>query len=251
MLHSVALISAVEQGDSAMALSLVAEVVSNSCDPMNHRPSSSSVHGTVQARALEWVAMPSSRGSSRPRPPALQADASPSSHRGSIPSAAASLLSRVRLCDPVACSPPGSSVRGILQARRLEWGATAFSSAMYTYIPSWGFLPPHPAPPLVITGQGAELPGYSALPISWLFSMQLVYRRRCYSPNLSLLLCPSLCSQVRSILTCRGSYNHHQEYFNYIYIYIYICTFEGCYIMNKTNLPFDLSLYFTFSVALP
>ena len=25
------------------------------------------------------------------------------------------------LCDPVDCSPPGSSVRGILQARRLEW----------------------------------------------------------------------------------------------------------------------------------
>ena len=25
------------------------------------------------------------------------------------------------LCDPVDCSPPGSSVRGILQARILEW----------------------------------------------------------------------------------------------------------------------------------
>ena len=27
------------------------------------------------------------------------------------------------LCDPVDCSPPGSSVHGILQARILEWGA--------------------------------------------------------------------------------------------------------------------------------
>jgi len=27
------------------------------------------------------------------------------------------------LCDPVDCSPPGSSVRGILQARILEWVA--------------------------------------------------------------------------------------------------------------------------------
>ena len=27
------------------------------------------------------------------------------------------------LCDPVDCSPPGSSVHGILQARRLEWVA--------------------------------------------------------------------------------------------------------------------------------
>ena len=27
------------------------------------------------------------------------------------------------LCDPVDCSPPGSSVRGILQVRTLEWVA--------------------------------------------------------------------------------------------------------------------------------
>ena len=31
------------------------------------------------------------------------------------------------LCDPVDCSPPGSSVHGILQARVLEWGAISFS----------------------------------------------------------------------------------------------------------------------------
>ena len=31
------------------------------------------------------------------------------------------------LCDPTDCSPPGSSVHGIFQARVLEWGATAFS----------------------------------------------------------------------------------------------------------------------------
>ena len=30
-------------------------------------------------------------------------------------------------CDPVDCSPPGSSVHGILQARTLEWGAISFS----------------------------------------------------------------------------------------------------------------------------
>ena len=33
------------------------------------------------------------------------------------------------LCDPVDCSPPGSSVHGILQARTLEWGAISFSRA--------------------------------------------------------------------------------------------------------------------------
>ena len=31
------------------------------------------------------------------------------------------------LSDPMACNLPGSSIRGIFQARVLEWGATAFS----------------------------------------------------------------------------------------------------------------------------
>ena len=37
------------------------------CDPMDCTPPGSSVHGISQARTLEWTAMPSSRGSSRPR----------------------------------------------------------------------------------------------------------------------------------------------------------------------------------------
>ena len=37
------------------------------CDPMDHSPPGSSVHGDSQARILEWVAMPSSRGSSQSR----------------------------------------------------------------------------------------------------------------------------------------------------------------------------------------
>ena len=36
-------------------------------DPVDCSPPGSSVHGTLQARILEWVAMPSSRGSSWPR----------------------------------------------------------------------------------------------------------------------------------------------------------------------------------------
>ena len=31
------------------------------------------------------------------------------------------------LCDPMDCSPPGSSIHGIFQARVLGWGAIAFS----------------------------------------------------------------------------------------------------------------------------
>ena len=37
------------------------------CDPVYCGLPGSSVHGILQARILEWVAMPSSRGSSRPR----------------------------------------------------------------------------------------------------------------------------------------------------------------------------------------
>ena len=36
-------------------------------DPMDYCPPGSSAHGILQARILEWVARPSSRGSSRPR----------------------------------------------------------------------------------------------------------------------------------------------------------------------------------------
>ena len=39
----------------------------NLCNPVNCSPQSSSVLGISQARILEWVSMPFSRGSSRPR----------------------------------------------------------------------------------------------------------------------------------------------------------------------------------------
>ena len=34
------------------------------CDPVDHNPSGSSVHGILQAKILEWIAIPFSRGSS-------------------------------------------------------------------------------------------------------------------------------------------------------------------------------------------
>ena len=40
--------------------------------------------------------------------------------------AAKSLQSCPTLCDPIDGSPPGSPVRGILQARTLEWVAIVF-----------------------------------------------------------------------------------------------------------------------------
>ena len=46
---------------------LVSQSCLTLCDPMNCSPPGSSVHGFLQARILEWVAIPFSRGSSPPR----------------------------------------------------------------------------------------------------------------------------------------------------------------------------------------
>ena len=45
--------------------------------------------------------------------------------------AAKSLQSCPTLCDPMDCSLPGSSTRGIFQERVLEWGAIALSAAVH------------------------------------------------------------------------------------------------------------------------
>ena len=96
-----------------------------------------SVHGIFQARILEWVAMPSSRGSSQPRG---QTRISHIVGRwftiwatrevyAVAAAAAKSLQSYPTLCEPIDGSPPGSPVPGILQARTLEWVAISFSNA--------------------------------------------------------------------------------------------------------------------------
>ena len=58
------------------------------CFPTDYSLPGSSTHGILQARILEWVAIPFSRGSSNPGvepgSPTLQADSSPSSHQGSF-----------------------------------------------------------------------------------------------------------------------------------------------------------------------
>ena len=46
---------------------LVAQLCLTFCDSMDCSPPGSSVHGILQARILEWVAIPFSRGSSQPR----------------------------------------------------------------------------------------------------------------------------------------------------------------------------------------
>ena len=46
---------------------LVAQSYLTLCDPMDSSLPASSVHGIIQARILEWVAISFSRGSSQPR----------------------------------------------------------------------------------------------------------------------------------------------------------------------------------------
>ena len=48
-------------------LCLVTQSCPTLCDLMDCSPPGSSVHGTLQARILAWVAMPSSMGSFQPR----------------------------------------------------------------------------------------------------------------------------------------------------------------------------------------
>ena len=46
---------------------LAAQLCQTPCNPMDYNPPGFSVHGILQARILEWEAIPFSRGSSQPR----------------------------------------------------------------------------------------------------------------------------------------------------------------------------------------
>ena len=74
----------------------------------------------------------------------------------------------VTLCDPVDCSPPGSSVYGTLQARILEWAPMLFSR----HLPNTGLEPGSPA-----------LQADSLL-FTWLLS----FRRRVLPPDMLIKL---------------------------------------------------------------
>ena len=67
---------------------LVTQLYLALCDHMDCSPPDSFVHGILQARILEWITIPFSRGSSRPRieprSPALQADSLPSEPPGKL-----------------------------------------------------------------------------------------------------------------------------------------------------------------------
>ena len=64
--------------DSDLRRVKVAQSHPTLCNPMAYR-----VHGILQARVLEWLAFPSSRGSSQPRSPVLRWILHQLSHKGS------------------------------------------------------------------------------------------------------------------------------------------------------------------------
>ena len=109
---------------------LISQSCPTLCDPMDSRPPESSVHGILQARILEWVSIPFSRGSSQPRDQTwVSCIAGRFFMVWATRVAAKSLQSCPSLCDPIDRSPPGFSIPGILQARTLEWVAISFSNA--------------------------------------------------------------------------------------------------------------------------
>ena len=111
------------------------------CNRMDCSLPGTSVHGIYRARILELVAISSSRGSSQPKDQThvayitgrLFTTDPPGKPLRNI-TITLNLLpfssltqSCPTLCDPVDCNLPGSSVRGIFQARILEWVTISFS----------------------------------------------------------------------------------------------------------------------------
>ena len=106
---------------------------------MDCSPPGSSVHGILQARILKWVALSSSRGSSQPRDWTCVSCIGRRIlyHWATKEALLIYVLAHLKwsevaqscptLCNPMDCSPPGSSIHGILQARILEWVAISFS----------------------------------------------------------------------------------------------------------------------------
>ena len=107
------------------------------CNPVDCSLPGSFVHGFPQATILEWFAMPSSRASSQPRD---QTQISCIAGRFFTMSTGFFSIERslakesenevtqscLTLCDPMDCSPPGSSIHGIFQAR--YWSGLPFPS---------------------------------------------------------------------------------------------------------------------------
>ena len=97
------------------------------CNLMDCSPPGSSVHGILQARILEWVAIPFSRGSSQPRDRTCIFCIVGRFFTAEPSVRVLVTQSYLTLCDHMDCSPPDSSAQGTFQARILKWVATPSS----------------------------------------------------------------------------------------------------------------------------
>ena len=91
------------------------------CDPMDY-----TVHGILQARTLEWVAFPFSRGSSQPRSPTLQADSLPAEPPGKPKNTGVGSLSLLQQIFPIQ-----ESNRGVLHCRRILYQLSYQGSPLF------------------------------------------------------------------------------------------------------------------------
>ena len=107
------------------------------------------------------------------------------------------LLSRVQLfCDPMDCSPPGSFVHGVSQARILEWVAITFSHVNYTSVKNK--TKHYFASRLMLCPLGSPwLSCLTSLPLSPVYLVITSSKRRSLSPQyktlpLQVIYCPSM-----------------------------------------------------------
>ena len=110
------------------------QLCSTLCDHMDYSLPGSSVHGVLEARILEWTAVPFSRGSSLLRDqrtsltsPAWQAGSYHKHHLGSL-LLLLSRFSRVWLYNPIDGGPPGFLSLGF--SRQEHWSGLPFPSPM-------------------------------------------------------------------------------------------------------------------------
>ena len=94
------------EGESEVEVK-VAQSCLTLCDPMDCM-----VHGILQARILEWVTVPFSRGSSQPRSPTVQEDSSPAEPPGKPKNTGVGSLSLLQWIFPTQ-----ESNRGLLHCR--------------------------------------------------------------------------------------------------------------------------------------
>ena len=108
----------------------VAQSCPSLCDPINY-----TIYGILQARILEWVPFPFSKGSSQPRieprSPALQANSLPAEPQGKPKNTGVGSLSRLQGIFPTQESNPG-----FLHWRQIlyQMSYQGMQICVYTYI---------------------------------------------------------------------------------------------------------------------